>query len=61
MVKGKVQGDLVGNFCSFVNNVNSVNGFLDTLIYSTKYKIIYFSSCIEKILLFTLLTPFTSA
>lgn len=61
MVKGKVQGDLVGNFCSFVNNVNGVNGFLNTLIYSTKYKIIYFYSCIEKKFVFTPLTPFTSA
>ncbi len=49
------------NFNIFVNNVNSVNGFLDTLIYSTKYKVIYFYSCIEKNFMFTLLTPFTSA
>lgn len=49
------------SFNVFVNNVNGVNGFLDTLIYSAKYKVIYFYSCIEKILLFTPLTPFTSA
>lgn len=49
------------NFNVFVNNVNGVNGFLDTLIYSEKYKIIYFFSRMEKIFVFTLLTPFTSA
>lgn len=49
------------NFNAFVNNVNGVNGFLDTLIYSEKYKVIYFYSCIEKKFMFTPLTPFTSA
>lgn len=47
-------------FNGFVNNVNGVNGFLDTLIYSEKYKVIYFYSCIEKKFMFTPLTPFTS-
>lgn len=44
-----------------VNKLTVVNGFLDTLIYSEKYKVIYFYSCIEKKIMFTPLTPFTSA
>ena len=43
-----------------VNIVNGVNAFSDTLIYSTKYKVIYFYSCIDKKIMFTPLTPFTN-